>query len=135
MSDRPSPLDDLLALMPYAVTLGARLEKAGPGHVRGTLEWSPKLCTAGGMLHGGAVMALADSVGAVCAFLNLPTGATTSTVESKTNFFRAVTSGTLLADARPLHTGRSFTVVQTELSDASGKAVGMTVQTQAVSVR
>lgn len=135
MSDRPSPLDDLLALMPYAVTLDVRLEKAEPGHVRDTLEWSPELCTAGGVLHGGAVMALADSIGAVCAFLNLPVGARPPRSSGKTNFFRAVTSGTPLADARPLHTGRSFIVVQTELSDVSGKAVGMTVQTQAVSVR
>jgi uncharacterized protein (TIGR00369 family) len=77
-------------------------------------------------------MALADTVGAVCAYLNLPEGAVTATVESKTNFFRGVRAGTLHATARPLHVGRSFIVVQTDLTDDSGRAIGQTTQTQAV---
>jgi 1,4-dihydroxy-2-naphthoyl-CoA hydrolase len=124
--------EEMLALMPYAQATGIRLEEAGPGLVRGSLPWAAELCTAGGLLHGGAVMSLADTVGAVCAFLNLPPGAATSTVESKTNFFRGVRSGTLNAVARPLHVGSSFVVVQTELSDDEGRSVGLTIQSQAV---
>lgn len=77
-------------------------------------------------------MALADTAGAMCAFLNLPPGSGTSTIESKTNFFRAVRDGHVDAVARPLHIGRSTIVVQTELHDASGRRVAITTQTQAV---
>jgi 1,4-dihydroxy-2-naphthoyl-CoA hydrolase len=77
-------------------------------------------------------MSLADSVGAICAYLNVPAGAGTATVESKTNFFRALREGTLHASARPLHVGRSFVVIQTDLTDDKGRAVGQTTQTQAV---
>lgn len=125
-------LDELVGLMPYAIALGITLDHAAPGEVRGRLEWSPDRCTVAGALHGGVVMSLADSVGGVCAYLNLPAGASTSTVESKTNFFRAVRGGVLRATCRPLHVGRSFVVVQTDLVDERGKAVGQTTQTQAV---
>ncbi|MCX4904086.1 PaaI family thioesterase [Streptomyces sp. NBC_00878] len=129
----PDPaLDALLAAVPFAVELGIELEAAGPEFAGAVLPWSPRLCTVGGVLHGGALMALADTAGAVCAFFNLPAGAGTSTVESKTNFFRAVRSGHVRAEARPLHTGRSFIVIQTDLYDAEGKRVGQTTQTQAV---
>lgn len=129
----PQPtVDELVALMPHAVALGITLEHATAEEVRGGLEWAPERCTVGGMLHGGVVMTLADSVGAVCAYLNLPEGAGTSTVETKTNFFRAVRGGTLHATSRPLHVGRSFVVVQTDLADDRGKPVGQTTQTQAV---
>jgi len=77
-------------------------------------------------------MSLADSLGGACAFLNMPAGATTATIESKTNFFRAVREGRVSGVARPLHVGRSFVVVQTDLRDASGKAVALVTQTQAV---
>ncbi|SDJ90772.1 uncharacterized domain 1-containing protein [Streptomyces indicus] len=77
-------------------------------------------------------MTLADTVGAVCAFLQLPPGATTSTVESKTNFFRPLTSGTARAVARPLHVGRSYVVVQTDVYDDEDRALGQTTQTQAI---
>ncbi|MEV1068031.1 PaaI family thioesterase [Streptomyces sp. NPDC050263] len=122
----------MLAPMPFARATKITLEEADPGLVRGSMPWAPERCTAGGLLHGGAVMCLADTVGAVCAFLNLPPGTVTSTVESKTNFFRGVRSGTLGAVARPLHVGASFIVVQTELSDDEGRRVGLTVQSQAV---
>ena len=75
---------------------------------------------------------LADNIGALCAFLNLPSGATTATVDSATNFFRGVREGALHAAARPLHVGRSFIVVRTDLTDDAGRAVGQTTQTQAV---
>jgi len=84
------------------------------------------------MMHGGAVMTLADTTGAVCAFLNLPAGASTSTVSSSTNFFRALRDGELRATTRPLHTGRTTIVVQTELRNADDKLVALVTQTQAV---
>jgi 1,4-dihydroxy-2-naphthoyl-CoA hydrolase len=123
---------DLLATMPYAANLGMTLDEATPQLVRGSLPWSPGRCTSSGVMHGGAVMSLADTVGAVCAFLNLPAGAGTATVESATNFFRGVRDGMLHATARPLHAGRSFIVVRTDLTDDQGRAVGQTTQTQAV---
>ena len=118
--------------MPFAATCGIELLAAGPAQVTGRLPWAPERCTAGGLLHGGAVMALADTAGAVCAFLNLPEGATTSTIESKTNFFRGVRSGTVHAASRPLHVGRTTVVVQTDVTDDDGRAVALVIQTQAV---
>ena len=96
------------------------------------MPWREELCTTFGALHGGAMMAMADSVGAVCAFLNLPAGATTSTIESKTNFFRGVRDGAVGATSRPLHVGRTTIVVQTDLTDDRGKRVAQVTQTQAV---
>ncbi|MCU7705529.1 PaaI family thioesterase [Streptomyces albidoflavus] len=126
-------LTALLGTMPYAVSLGVEREAASPAETRGHLHWAPERCTIGGALHGGALMSLADAVGAVCAYLNLPPGAAgTTTVESKTNFFRALREGTARAVARPLHTGRSFVVVQTDLYDDEGRLLGQTTQTQAV---
>ena len=123
---------ELLASMPYAAALGIVLNEIAPELVRGSLDWSPGRCTASGLLHGGAVMSLADTVGAVCALLNLPPGAGTATVDSATNFFRAVRDGTLHAAARPLHVGRSLIVVRTDLTGNDGRPVGQTTQTQAV---
>ena len=77
-------------------------------------------------------MAAADSLGALCAYLNLPEGATTATIESKTNFFRAVRGGAVSLVATPLHVGRTSIVVQTELHDDAGKRVALVIQTQAV---
>jgi 1,4-dihydroxy-2-naphthoyl-CoA hydrolase len=122
----------LIDLMPFAKEMGLELASAEPGEVRGRLRWRPELCTSGGVLHGGALMALADSLGAVCAFLNLPAGATTSTIESKTNFFRAVREGRVEAVTRPLHVGRTTIVVQTDIRDAADKRVAQVTQTQAV---
>ncbi len=123
---------ELVALMPFAATLGIVLDEATPQLTRGSLAWMPERCTVDTAMHGGVLMSLADSVGAVCAYLNVPTGAGTSTVESKTNFFRAVREGRLHATARPLHVGRSFVVVQTDLTDDQGRAVGQTTQTQVI---
>ncbi|MFI0462948.1 PaaI family thioesterase [Saccharopolyspora sp. 5N102] len=122
----------LVALMPFAVSLGVQIDSASADEVRGHLDWALQRCTAGGVLHGGAVMALADSIGAICAFLNLPEGAHTATIESKTNFFRALREGALHAVSRPLHVGRTNIAVQTELLDLDGRRVGHTTQTQAV---
>ena len=118
--------------MPFAVELGIELVDARADEVRARLEWSARLCTTGGVLHGGVLMSLADTAGAMCAFLNLPPGGATSTIESKTNFFRAVREGHVEAVARPLHVGRSTVVVQTDLLDGSGRRVAQVTQTQAV---
>ena len=82
-------------------------------------------------MHGGAILSLADSVGAICAFLNLPDGATTSTLESKTNFFRAA-RGDVECVTRPLHVGRTTIVVQGDIVDDAGKRVAQVTQTQMV---
>ena len=119
-------------MMPFAAGLGIALASAAAHGTVGTLEWSPELCTAGGLLHGGALMTLADSVGAVCAFLNLPPGASTATTNSTTNLFRGVRDGTVTATARPVHVGRSAIVVRTVLTDSTGRMVGETTQAQAV---
>lgn len=118
--------------MPLCETLGMRVASASPELVVLELDWSPSLCTTAGLLHGGALMALADSAGGACAFLNLPEGAGTSTIESKTNFLGAVRDGTITASARPLHVGGTTIVVETELRRADGKLVGKVTQTQAV---
>ena len=128
----PPSAADLLAMIPYAATLGIALDEVTPQRTRGRLRWSPGLCTTGGVMNGGAIISLADNIGALCAFLNLPAGANTATVDSATNFFRGVREGTLHATARPLHVGRSFIVVRTELTDDCGRPVGQTTQTQAV---
>lgn len=77
-------------------------------------------------------MSFADTLGALCAFLNLPAGAATSTIESKTNFFRAVRRGSVEGISRPLHVGRTTIVVQTDLLDGEGRRVAQVTQTQAV---
>jgi uncharacterized protein (TIGR00369 family) len=124
--------DDLLSAMPFAGTTGVVIESASAEEVTGRLPWAPERCTAGGVMHGGALITLADSVGAACAFLNLPPGANTTTVETSTRFFRGVRDGEVRAVARPLHTGRTTIVVQTDLYDAGGRRVAQTTQTQAV---
>lgn len=116
-----------------ARTLGITFVESTRERVRATMEHRQELCTSGGLLHGGTIMALADSVGATCAFLNLPAGAAgTTTIESKTNFLRAVRSGVIVATARPLHVGRTVLVVETEITNAEAKLVAKTTQTQAV---
>ena len=110
----------------------ADLDAAAPDEVRGRMPWAPERCTTGGILHGGVLMALADSLGGICAFLNLPPGALTATTSSATVFTRAVRSGEVTAVTRPLHVGRSTIVVQTDLTDDAGRRVAQVTQTQAV---
>ncbi len=125
-------LAGLVAMMPFAAGLGMVLDMAGAGEVRGRMAWAPERCTSGGILHGGVLMAFADSLGGVCAFLNLPPGALTATTSSATVFTRAVRSGEVTAVTRPLHVGRSVIVVQTDLTDDAGRLVAQVTQTQAV---
>ena len=125
--------EDVHAAMPFAALLGVELVAASADEVRARLDWNETRCTAGGILHGGALMGLADCAGGLCAFLNLPDGATgTATIESKTNFFRPVSSGHVEATARVLHAGRSTIVVETDLRAADGRHVARVTQTQAV---
>ena len=126
-------LEGLLQLMPFATVLGMELDAADPAEVRGRLAWAPERCTAGGVMHGGALMALADTLGGVCAFLNLPEGAAqTTTISSSTAFMRAVRSGEVTAACRPIHTGRTVIVVQTDMHDDEGRRVAQVTQSQAV---
>lgn len=124
---------ELRRLMPLAETLGMRAGVYAADAVELSLEWSPSLCTAGGILHGGVIMALADSAGGACALLNLPDDASgTATIESKTNFLGAVRGGVVTATARPLHRGGTTIVVETEVRDASARLVAKVTQTQIV---
>jgi 1,4-dihydroxy-2-naphthoyl-CoA hydrolase len=120
------------ASMPFTAGLGCEAVAAAPGEVRARVAWDEDRCTIGGVLHGGVVMALADTTGAWCAFLNLLAGASTTTIESKTNFLRAVRSGHVEAVSRPLHVGRTIVVVDTEVRDAEGRLAARVTQTQAV---
>jgi uncharacterized protein (TIGR00369 family) len=131
-SKTPDP-NTLRDLMPFTNTIGADFSRYTKEEVRARLEWSPEVCTAGGLLHGGAVMALADSTGAACAFMNLPEGsAGTTTVESKTNFLRGVREGFVEAVSRPLHVGRTVIVVETDVRDPQDRLVARVLQTQLV---
>ena len=123
------------AVMPFTATLGVEPLSVDAAEVRARVAWDPSRCTAGGILHGGVLMSLADSCGAYCAYLNLPAGAAgTATIESKTNFLRgaAAGGGGVTAVARPLHVGRQTIVVETEMRDDDGRLVAKTTQTQAV---
>src|SRR5262245_32032369 len=132
MADPGIDPDALLASMPFAVAAGIEIDSATAEEVRGGLAWAAERCTAGGVLHGAALMALADTLGAVCAFLNLPEGAGTSTIESKTNFFRGLRAGRAAAVTTPLHVGRTTVVVQTDIRDDQGRRLALVTQTQAV---
>ena len=118
--------------MPFSKVIDAEAVTASAGEVRARLVWDPTKCTVGGVMHGGLLMTLADTVGAWCAFLNVPEGAGTTTIESKTNFLRAGRSGVVEAAARPLHVGRTVVVVDTELRDDDERLVARVTQTQAV---
>jgi uncharacterized protein (TIGR00369 family) len=120
-------------IMPLATTLGIRTDVYTPDEVVLSMDWTPALCTAGGVLHGGVIMALADSAGGACALLNLPAGAAgTTTIESKTNFLGAVTRGRVSARSTPLHRGGSTVVVETSVRDDGGRLVARVTQTQLV---
>ncbi len=128
----PADLEELIALMPFARQLGMVLDEASADRVVARLAWAPELCTAAGVMHGGALMALADTAGALVAFLGLPDGATTATISSATQLLRPVTSGSVRAVAVPLHRGKPTVTAQTSLLDDSGRLVAQTTQAQAV---
>ena len=126
--------DTLHATMPLCATLRMRALSMSADMVELELDWDPSVCTSNTVMHGGALMALADSAGGACAYENLPEGAVgTSTIESKTNFLGAVTGGTVRATSRPLHVGSTTIVVETEIRRVSdNRLVVKTTQTQAV---
>jgi uncharacterized protein (TIGR00369 family) len=112
--------------------LGIRYVEASPERIVAELTIRDDLRTVGGALHGGTLMALADTVGATAAFINLPPGASTTTLESKTNFFAAGREGAVRAEATSLHRGRTTMVWQTRVTDSSGRLLSLTIQTQMV---
>ncbi len=119
--------------VPFAGILGVEVVESGREEVRARVDWRPERCTAGGVLHGGVIMSLADTTGASCAVQNLPDDASgTTTIESKTNFLRAVRDGYAEAVSRPLHAGRTVVVIETDVTDVRGRPVAKVIQTQAV---
>jgi 1,4-dihydroxy-2-naphthoyl-CoA hydrolase len=118
---------------PLARTLGIEIVEASKTVVRGRLKVRPEICTSGHILHGGAIMAFADTLGATGAFLNLPDGAGTTTIESKTNFISGAKEGsTVTAESTPLHVGRRTSVWQTKIMREDGKLVAVVTQSQMV---
>jgi len=129
----PAQTESVRSAMPFAGVLDVDMLITTKEEVRGRIVWDESRCTSGGVLHGGVVMGLADTLGGLCAFLNLPDAATgTTTIESKTNFLRGVRDGHIEGVARPLHTGRTVVVIETDVFDAAGKRVAKILQTQAV---
>jgi 1,4-dihydroxy-2-naphthoyl-CoA hydrolase len=118
--------------MPLAALLGFEGVEGSAQAVVVTGAWTPERCTAGGVLHGGYLMTLADTAAATLAFLNLAPGASTATIEAKTNFLAAVRSGSVTARAELVHKGRTTIVVQVDIRDDTGGLVTRTLQTQAV---
>ncbi|HEX7641739.1 MAG TPA: PaaI family thioesterase [Burkholderiaceae bacterium] len=113
--------------------LGMELIELGPERVAARLRVRADLCTVGGILHGGAVMAFADTLGAVATFVNLPQGARTTTIESKTNFFAAAAVDTVVtAECTPFHKGKSTMVWQTHIRNEAGKLSAVVTQTQLI---
>ena len=113
--------------------IGMELVSVTPDRVTATLEVRADLCTAGGVLHGGSIMAFADTLGAVGTIANLPPGATTATLESKTNFIGGAAEGsTVTGESTPVHKGRTTQVWQTRITTAEGRLVALVTQTQIV---
>ena len=115
-----------------AELLGLRFIETSADRVVAELTYRDALTTLGGSLHGGTLMAFADTVGATGTMLNLPPGAGTTTLESKTNFFAAGRAGTIRAESTPLHRGKRTQVWQTRVTDDTGRLLSLTIQTQMV---
>ena len=119
--------------LPFAKLLGLEITTVTPERVEAQLTVRDELCTRPAVLHGGAVMSLADTLGAVATVANLPPGMTTTTIESKTNFFAAIPVGdTAKAECTPLHRGRTTMVWQTRITRADGRLAALVTQTQLV---
>ena len=118
---------------PFGRWLGMKLTHVSPDRVVAEVVVREELTNRNGVLHGGAVMALADNMGGTATFLNLPPGAATTTIESKTNFFAACALGeTITAESTPLHRGRTTMVWQTRITRADGRLAALVTQTQMV---
>ena len=116
----------------FAETMGITFVEVTPERVVATIEMHPGLSTVGGTMHGGAIMAFADTLGAVGAVMNLPKGASTTTLESKTNFFSGCNAGTVRAETTPLHRGKRTSVWQTRVTAPDGRLMAQIIQTQMV---
>jgi 1,4-dihydroxy-2-naphthoyl-CoA hydrolase len=125
-------LNELIARMPFAEGLEITLDEASPDRVVARMAWTPRLCTSAGILHGGALMSLADTAGALVAVVGLADGQTTATITSTTQMFSPVTAGTVRAVALPLNRGRTTATIQTSLYNDADRLVAQTTQIQAI---
>ncbi|MGN6360739.1 MAG: PaaI family thioesterase [Thermomicrobiales bacterium] len=130
-------MDDLsqwqARLPPFCALLGIRLSSVTPERVTAEMDVREELCTAGAIAHGGALMAFADTLGALATIVNLPAGMTTATLESKTNFFAPAPVGAIVhGECVPLHRGRRTMTWQTRLTSAEGRLLALVTQTQIV---
>ena len=112
--------------------LGIEFVEVTPDRVVARLKVTDKLMTVGGTIHGGTLMAFADSVGAAGTVANLAEGQRTATLESKTNFIAGCRSGTMQAEAKPIHKGKRTHVWETRITDEAGKLLSVTTQTQMI---
>jgi 1,4-dihydroxy-2-naphthoyl-CoA hydrolase len=113
--------------------MGMQLTEVTPERVIASMEVRPDLCTVGNILHGGALMAFADTLGGIATFVNLESGARTTTIESKTNFLGAMPVGTrIIGECTPLHRGKTTMVWQTRVKSENGKLLAIVIQTQMV---
>ena len=118
---------------PFPRLMGVEVLAAEKDRVRARILVRPDLCTAGHIMHGGAIMAFADTLGAIGAVLNMPREANTTTIESKTNFLSAAREGTTVeAECTPVHVGRKTSVWQTRIARDDGKLVAIVTQTQMI---
>jgi len=119
--------------LPFADHIGLEFVSADKDKVIARMTVTPQLCTKPAILHGGAVMAFADTIGAAGAILNLPEGAWTTTIESKTNFVAAAPVGTVaVGEATPIHRGRRTMIWQTKVTTSEGRLLALVTQTQMV---
>ncbi len=123
----------ILANQPFPSLMGVEILSAEPDKVRAQIVVRPDLCTAGHIMHGGAIMAFADTLGAIGAVLNMPREANTTTIESKTNFIGAAKEGmTVTGESTPIHIGKRTSVWQTRIAREDGKLVAVVTQTQMI---
>jgi len=123
----------IVANQPFSRLMGVEIVSAEKDVVRARLVVRPDLCTAGHIMHGGAIMAFADALGAIGTVLNIPREAGTTTIESKTNFISAAREGTTIqAESTPIHIGKKTCVWQTKITREDGKLVAIVTQTQMV---
>jgi uncharacterized protein (TIGR00369 family) len=119
--------------MPFSNLMGVEIIERTKERIRGRLTVREELCTSGGILHGGAFMAFADTLGAIGGVMNLQPGTGTTTLESKTNFLGSVKVGAVVeGEATPLHIGRRSSVWQTRITNTDGKLLALVIQTQMV---
>lgn len=119
--------------LPFAEALGIELVSANKDRLVGRMPVRPEFCTIPSNLHGGAIMAFADTLGALATVANLPDGAGTTTIESKTNFIGPAPAGThVIGESTPIHRGRRTMVWQTRIATEAGKTVAVVTQTQMV---